>query len=366
MAHNTRTRVDVVAWSSGAVLPSEIDHMDTLGFQSINGDLGGVWAPSDFPITIGGHGLLVTGLLEIQGVGLLVQATAQFQNTVQILNTLTVTGGLVTANAGAHILGAPLTVDSAAAFNGIADFEDDVTVHTSAFLLVGGSAQLGNDSSKTLDVEATATFNAPATFNDTIDFFDAVVIHSAGGLINAGPATFNGSADFNGSANFDGSIVANGTVDFWDGLTLHGSTGLIVNGDSVFNHAVTLGTNGSDAVDVPGTMNLHEPLTYSFSGRVPRRPLIGAGANSTYGIPDANEIHVPNGTLPANTTYILSTNGAKEGDEFVISTLDNAHFLQVSVGAATATIRAGGATIPSWCRFVLAGGIWRLVELNTP
>jgi hypothetical protein len=112
-------------------------------------------------------------------------------------------------------------------------------------------------------------------------------------------------------------------------------------------------------------MNLHTALTYSFNGRVPDRPILGASTNSSYAITDANVIHVPQGTLPANTTYLLSSSGAKTGDEITVSTLENAHFLAVSAGSTSVQLRAGIGQ-PSWCRFEMIGGIWRLIELSVP
>src|SRR5687768_5132043 len=63
MAHNSRTRISLVAWSGGAVAPSEFENLDQNGFTAINGDDGGVWAPAD-PIEVGGAGFIASGPFE--------------------------------------------------------------------------------------------------------------------------------------------------------------------------------------------------------------------------------------------------------------------------------------------------------------
>jgi hypothetical protein len=68
MSHNTRIRANLAAWAIGTTLtPAELDALDQLVFESINGDDGGQWNPST-PIGIGGAGLAVSGPLLASGV----------------------------------------------------------------------------------------------------------------------------------------------------------------------------------------------------------------------------------------------------------------------------------------------------------
>lgn len=61
MAHNERVRADAAAWEAAIPLePSELDELDEGQFSAINGDDGGVWAPTN-PIIIGGAGIEFTG-----------------------------------------------------------------------------------------------------------------------------------------------------------------------------------------------------------------------------------------------------------------------------------------------------------------
>lgn len=66
MAHNTRIRPNLAAWSPGPVTGAEFDAMDQGQFEAINGDDGGVWAPSS-TIVIGGSGVQMTGTFETNG-----------------------------------------------------------------------------------------------------------------------------------------------------------------------------------------------------------------------------------------------------------------------------------------------------------
>lgn len=60
MAHNARIRVMGQWVAVTAIDPDELETFDLRQYESINGDLGGTWAPADV-IVIGGSGLDVTG-----------------------------------------------------------------------------------------------------------------------------------------------------------------------------------------------------------------------------------------------------------------------------------------------------------------
>jgi hypothetical protein len=313
--------------------------------------------------------MVITGLFWIQGTaGLLSYAPAQFQNTVQISNTLDVQQ-LLTAELGAHISGGTLLVDSPATFNSPANFFDDTTIHTAGLFLAAGNSQLGNDSTKTLDVEATSTFNGPASFNGTTDFFAAVTTHAGAtttlfGNVQLGlnatktldveaTATFNAPAQFNQQADFYGSDVI-----------LHTSTALTVNGYANFNGGMALGDATGDTIDVPGKMNLHNALQYSFNGRVPLRTVLGPDSDHTYAVSDANAVHVT--ALSAARQYVISDSGAQDGDFFDFSldgSVANGQTLDIRTPSGfLCTILAPTSNAPAACRVVRIGGVWRLTH----
>lgn len=112
MAHNTRVRANIAAWTATpSVLPSEFDQLDQNAFVGINGDGGGTYAPAAL-ITIGGLGLTVSGpfaasnvngTFEVTGTG-----TIQIDNGGQIF---VATGGFATFNTGSSLfLGGTTTV----------------------------------------------------------------------------------------------------------------------------------------------------------------------------------------------------------------------------------------------------------------
>lgn len=70
MAHNTRVRADLAAWSAAgvAVTPGEFYALDSNAFKSINGDDGGTWSPLA-AIEIGGAGLLMASPIVTSGTG---------------------------------------------------------------------------------------------------------------------------------------------------------------------------------------------------------------------------------------------------------------------------------------------------------
>ena len=91
MSHNTLIRPG--GWVGGSnLLQTEMALFDTAQYQSINGDLGGTWAPSS-TIVIGGQGLQITGTLDINNsltkfetgaqIQLLGTANQQFMNGTQ-------------------------------------------------------------------------------------------------------------------------------------------------------------------------------------------------------------------------------------------------------------------------------------------
>jgi hypothetical protein len=91
MAHHTRVRANLAAWqATPPVDPTEMEKFDADNLGNIDGDTGGVWAPSSV-IEIGGSGLKVSGILEI--VNGLVKNAQQLE--VQSGGTLKIDSGAI-------------------------------------------------------------------------------------------------------------------------------------------------------------------------------------------------------------------------------------------------------------------------------
>src|SRR5690349_1532225 len=128
MAHNALIRGDLAAWSSttAAVTPAEIYGITLQAFQSINGDLGGVWAPASV-IEIGGLGLLVSGPFSTSGTFDCGSAVANFGNissagSIDALGGITAHSGQIQALNGA-------TLDGTVTINGATTFNSSVTLN---------------------------------------------------------------------------------------------------------------------------------------------------------------------------------------------------------------------------------------------
>lgn len=279
MAHHTRTRVNLAAWASGAVSPTEFDNLDANGFKSINGDDGGVWAPAS-PIELGGSGLKMTGPFEADGAttldgdveinGLLTvnSATAEFQ------------GNVVLGNGG----GDTLTINATTTIAG------DLTV-TSGTVEFHGNVRLGNGAGDAITVDGTSTFNANATFNGTTTQVNGntVLGNTAGDTLTVNAvSTFEGNAVANGTFEFNGDVAFDGDVDF-------SASGLILG-------APTLGVR----------------IRYIDSGRVPwRTPVSAADTAVTLSVTESDLYWIDGAIVTAERHWTISDTGAVDGDRFI-------------------------------------------------
>lgn len=182
MSHNAYIRPSGV-WNTGiVVLHGEFAAFDLAQFQSINGDLGGTWAPSSV-ITIGGSGLTVTGLFNATSF-------SHFSANVQIDNGLGVQGGQ--------------------------SFEGGQLTDT---LLVSGHTQLGTTAADTLTVNADATFAHLSTFTGTATFNGAINANNVavtvlaatsittGSLVATAPSAFVSTLDVQNTLSVSGGAA---------------------------------------------------------------------------------------------------------------------------------------------------------------
>lgn len=273
MSHHTRTRANLTAWSSGAVSPTEFDKLDTNGFKSINGDEGGVWAPSSV-IEIGGDGLLMSGDFTADGACIF-NAGVEFN-------------GSISFNSGADVT----FIDSVL-------FVDDVT--------------LGNTSSDALTINATTEVEGPWDFNDSVEFNLTVSFNAGADVTFIDTALFTGDVEFGSGSDVTmaGDVSITGDVDIdATSFQIKGGT------DVQFFTGTTIG----------GSPRLRSRLQFTSEGRVPRRQVTNSG-NSTYGVTDADYISCEGVT---DRTITLDGTGAEIGDGWLICKTANS--AQITIG----------------------------------
>lgn len=194
---------------TGVVLGTELQDMDSYISAAIDGDSGGSYAPTS-PITIGGQGLEVTGLLSAEGTFNFVGTSFFAQASVVLLFNGDVSFG-----------------------NGTVEFEDAV-------------------------VGVGATFSATVQAADLIATDDATI---GDALTVGGASTFNGAAEFNGNVTIDmpggGAFVVNGASGaMFAASTLYGvvlSDVLSMTGAGRLKYRVYDPGNASVAFGVTGT-----------------------------------------------------------------------------------------------------------------
>lgn len=363
--HNTRTRTDLTDWSSPTepVMPAEYNKLDQQGFESINGDQGGVWAPLDV-IEIGGEGLLVSGAFESTG-------GAEFSSTVQLNDNLSVDG---TATFNANLIANEDVTLGNTAFDSLhvhavaeffANVQCDTTLRVFGNLIGEEDCTFGNSSADDLHVHATALFYAPTTFADDV-YFDAT-IHVAGNFAANEDVTLgNASADqlhvhatseFFAEATFDDDVTVEGDVECAGTLS--------VAGDFSADEDVTLGSASADALTIKATATLQTAMLFSGAGRVPARAVAGPDASTTYTAADANIVYAE--TLTVGRTYGIDSTGAQDGDEILFVNADETFLLTIDpdVGPLPITIRGAG-DLPGWVRYLYLAGEWKRIGFDSP
>jgi hypothetical protein len=322
---------DPTAWLPGyVVLQVDWQSIDQLLFESINGDLGGTWAPAA-PIVIGGAGLNLTGLFEVSGLG-----SAEF-NGVAV--TFDATSTVLFDNGFDTNLGSTSTVG-------------DLNVNGAQFT-VAAESFFNND----ILVTANNNFTM-ATGTGVADFFSgSVTISSAGGFQVGGGVT----ADFGGPATFVATtfnaavgFAATSATTFTSGSTLGGTVAasLVINGSMSFNSGGTLGIAAGAEILLDGL------IRPGGSGRMRKRTITTANADATYGVNDADEFLIP--PLGADRTYTLTDTGAGAGDRVRFNALANttANNAAIAYGARTWFMRNQTGQIV-FLEFIFDGSAWR-------
>ena len=299
MSHNSRIRTPGT-WT-GSFLPSEFTTLDANLAAAVNGDDGGVWAPSSL-LTIGGLGLSVTGPTYFGQLDSLTMSsgTMTLAGQLNVFGTFQVlSSGLVTLNGGSH------NWASALSFN------------------VKGLLTFTNTSS--------LTFTAPG-----------------GGLV---PSSWSGTPTFN--TGFAGTWGNGSVLTFETGTTLQGSTA-VTQGAS---HAATL----SCPVTISGTVTQNGPRTQMGpNAAIAWRRTPAQATTSNY---DASQdsYNVPNLTGAVNFT--IRHSGV--GGSVVAATGMRIHFTALHGSGSVNFKREDASVIitiapPAWVDLYFDGSAWQV------
>jgi len=342
LAHNSFIHgglADPTAWLAGYV-PTQLDFqlIDQYLFESINGDVGGVWAPATV-IEIGGAGLAVvtsaSGNFTVSGAA----GSINFYSGDVIITPTNVTfsGGVpvifddgISADIGStsivgdlNVNGAQLTVAAVSFFN------DDIFLAANKdFVAAAGTGQFD-------------------FFGGTVTISTALGLQVGGGV----PASFGAGVDIAG------------TLDIGSGDILLDSSSLTCTVPASFSDAtnfsagVTFTSAGS--VALAGPVSLTGIITPSGVGRLKDRVYTLPDATVTVSIADGSYFVVP--ALGATRTYTLSTTGAQLGDRVCFDAWANSTANIAGVGPWNLQ-NATGVEVVVWFRF--DGSVWQKSDVT--
>ncbi len=295
MSHFSRIR-DLGLWVAGGILrATEMELFDLHLSKAVNGDEGGVWAPSAV-IEFGGFGLKITGAF---------LATGAFR-----------VNSLGDFRLGLSVQGAPLT--SAQNITTQSDISADGNIHADGTLtadsdisthgIIHADGNIDTDGNLLADGDINATHDLNAGGDATIGGFCAVTGNISGHDIGASRdvlATRNGA--FGGTMGVGGATSLGSTLAVTGITTLTGN--LIANGVTRCNGGLYLPTGSAGQID--GDSTLSGIITNTGAGRTRVRVIDGDDADRSYGILDADSIHV---SPSVDRIYTLVTTGAGVGD----------------------------------------------------
>lgn len=308
MAHFNRVRTSGLWVSSSVLLPAEMEAFDANQSKAVNGDEGGVWAPSD-PIEIGGDGLKVTGAC-------VVTSEAQLQG-------------------GATITGGNLSVADDA------DVQGNATV--AGTLDVGGETTISDDLNVTnnLAVQGTATITGEILGNGGATI--------TGGDLNVGDdIVCQGNAEIAGTLDVDGNAAIGGTLGV---------------GSTTVDGTLTATGNASLGGTLAVTGNATLSGTTTAKGRFRRRVLTMGDAGDTVSVSDYDLVYMPSGVMTAGRTLNISTTGAVDGDVIRVCCEDTTYDLNVDWGPSNIPLKVA-ATQRRWLELTYISSQWRTTGLG--
>jgi len=224
-SHNAYIRPSGV-WTAGVpVLHGEFAAFDLAQFQSINGDLGGTWAPSSI-ITIGGAGLNVTGPFQVHG-SFHVYVGALFDSTV-----------------------------NAASFEASTDITADRDLIAGRHVVASGNATIGGNITAGGDITATGDVSATGNLHGVVG------ISTPGFLVVGGAASVAGAATITGQVTA-GGFVTTGASSFAADVTLSGSGSIVERIVTATDADATFSVSSVDTVFIPHTFG-STPRTFTI------------------------------------------------------------------------------------------------------
>lgn len=299
MAHLVRVRSPGTWLSLSTLLASEMESLDAQLYKAINGDGGGVWAPSAI-IEIGGLGIRITGAF-------VVTSQAELEGGADITGNLSVSGGSNLHNT---------TVTGSCSVSG--------NIHSDADLSVADDASITGD-------------------------LTAATVAVGGGLFSGKAFSVTGNAHVSGTFISVGAFFASNNASVSGNLSVEGNTTL----------QADLSVDGDTSL--LGAVSLTQPLTPSGSGRVRVKAVEGADADTTYTIANAECVVVLSTSITANRIYSLSTTGAATGDRIVFVSRNGT--FQISLGVSgnaseNVILKKDAPLYSNWVEYTFVSGKW--------
>lgn len=303
MPHFVRIR-PAGLWTIGSVLqPEELELFDANQSKALNGDEGGVWAPSAL-LELGGAGLKVTGPLNVPGA-------ASFTGGV-LANTAGITGSLDVQ--GDTELQADLEVQGETGLGGApeAGFACKVTGNAkcTGTLAVSGDLTVASDLDVQQDITAQGAITGDAGRLETLGLHSAV---APGKVFTA-----------DGAGNITGNWEVGGVAS---------AASLVVSGNATISG------------------------TTKAKGRFKRRVLVMTDAGTTVSVSDHDLVYMPPGVMSADRTLTVSTSGAEEGDVLRVVAKDTIHTLDVDWGSDASALKRA-TDKQDWLELTFIGGVW--------
>lgn len=230
MAHNVRLRANLAAWGIGTtVLDTEFNAIDQKVFESVNGDLGGVWAPSTV-IEVGGSGVKLTGPVRLAGA-----ASAPAAGDVNVGSGVVDWQG--TKWEGTPTIATGQLLSLGLVGTGILEIDGPAT----ALVQIGSGA-----GGVPLDIYADTTFKSVSTVTFQAQIKANAGIDATGGGSAFDAAVFDGDVTLNSGSSF----LALGDVEFRNpvnrllgsasaGLLVDDGASVIVSGLLAMNQTTT-------------------------------------------------------------------------------------------------------------------------------
>lgn len=226
-------------WSLLSLLSSSImAEIDRRIYKSVNGDEGGVWAPTPTAIIIGGLGLQVTGPFEASNADITI-TSGKFL-TVESGGTVDCQSGSTVDLYGAVNLYGTTTVDSGATINcagsvnvtdGLVWFKDTGQLKVSSSMIVLTTMLVDGPGAILIENSATVVW---ATGTNATHQSGSATTFAAGSTVTLNGAMTQGSASvwtLNGTHTYSSTAV----------ITTSGSTSITLNNKPTLNNGMTIG-----------------------------------------------------------------------------------------------------------------------------